>query len=161
MTLCLSLIDLRPTLWKSVSIFKIKFVVSHVCTSTEWEDYWERDCPKSGNAKQRESSGNENAPSVTAVAVKLNNMILNFSQDLNVSIFRNRDKTERKKKENEKCERKTKSKKCFPIPGIEPGPRGWKPRILTTRPYGISHLWQLNIRYICESGLIVPSNALP
>ena len=27
-------------------------------------------------------------------------------------------------------------KKKLPMPGIEPGPRGWKPRILTTRPHG-------------------------
>ena len=28
-------------------------------------------------------------------------------------------------------------KKCFfPIPGVEPGPPGWKPGILTARPYG-------------------------
>ena len=26
--------------------------------------------------------------------------------------------------------------KEIPMPGIEPGPRGWKPRILTTRPHG-------------------------
>ena len=26
--------------------------------------------------------------------------------------------------------------KRFPIPGIEPGPPGWKPGILTARPYG-------------------------
>ena len=31
----------------------------------------------------------------------------------------------------------------FPIPGVEPGPPGWKPGILTARPYGnsMSHLW--------------------
>ena len=29
-------------------------------------------------------------------------------------------------------------KKCVPIPGVEPGPPGWKPGILTARPYGIS-----------------------
>ena len=27
--------------------------------------------------------------------------------------------------------------KKFPIPGIEPGPPGWEPGILTTRPYRI------------------------
>ena len=30
-----------------------------------------------------------------------------------------------------------KGSKKFPIPGIEPGPSGWKPDILATRPYGI------------------------
>ena len=25
--------------------------------------------------------------------------------------------------------------KCIPMPGIEPGPPGWKPGILTTRPH--------------------------
>ena len=25
---------------------------------------------------------------------------------------------------------------CIPIPGVEPGPPGWKPGILTARPYG-------------------------
>ena len=28
------------------------------------------------------------------------------------------------------------AKKWFPVPGIEPGPRGWEPRILATRPHG-------------------------
>ena len=28
-------------------------------------------------------------------------------------------------------------KKDSPIPGIEPGPSGWKPDILATRPYGM------------------------
>ena len=27
-----------------------------------------------------------------------------------------------------------KQEKCVPAPGIEPGPPGWKPGILTTRP---------------------------
>ena len=27
--------------------------------------------------------------------------------------------------------------KKFPIPGVEPGPAGWKPAILAVRPYGI------------------------
>ena len=27
--------------------------------------------------------------------------------------------------------------KSFPIPGIEPGPPGWEPGILTTRQYGM------------------------
>ena len=29
-------------------------------------------------------------------------------------------------------------KKYVPIPGVEPGPPGWKPGILTARPYGIA-----------------------
>ena len=29
------------------------------------------------------------------------------------------------------------TKHGFPTPGIEPGPAGWEPAILTTRPYGI------------------------
>ena len=28
-----------------------------------------------------------------------------------------------------------KKQKCIPMPGIEPGPPGWKPGILTTRPH--------------------------
>ena len=31
-------------------------------------------------------------------------------------------------------------KNRFPTPGIEPGPAGWEPAILTTRPYGIVRL---------------------
>ena len=31
------------------------------------------------------------------------------------------------------------SKKNPPNPGIEPGPPGWKPGILTTRPIGTSY----------------------
>ena len=31
----------------------------------------------------------------------------------------------------------------FPVPGIEPGPPGWKPGILTTRPHRI-----YNISYV-------------
>jgi hypothetical protein len=27
--------------------------------------------------------------------------------------------------------------KIFPIPGVEPGPAGWKPAILAVRPYGM------------------------
>jgi hypothetical protein len=27
--------------------------------------------------------------------------------------------------------------KRIPIPGVEPGPAGWKPAILAVRPYGI------------------------
>ena len=34
-------------------------------------------------------------------------------------------------------EPKYKSTHCFPTPGIEPGPRRWKRRILTTRPCGM------------------------
>ena len=33
-----------------------------------------------------------------------------------------------------------KCSKIIPMPGIEPGPRGWKPRTLTTRPHG-THSW--------------------
>ena len=33
--------------------------------------------------------------------------------------------------------------KMIPIPGIEPGPPGWEPGILTTRPYRI-------VEYTCE-----------
>ena len=32
-----------------------------------------------------------------------------------------------------------KKKVSVPIPGVEPGPPGWKPGILTARPYGRSH----------------------
>ena len=35
--------------------------------------------------------------------------------------------------------KKLKKKICVPIPGVEPGPPGWKPGILTARPYGRSH----------------------
>ena len=31
-------------------------------------------------------------------------------------------------------------KNAFPTPGIEPGPAGWEPAILTTRPYGIHRM---------------------
>ena len=31
---------------------------------------------------------------------------------------------------------KTEKISVFPIPGVEPGPPGWKPGILTARPYG-------------------------
>lgn len=30
-------------------------------------------------------------------------------------------------------------KRVAPTPGIEPGPSGWKPEILTTRPHGMLH----------------------
>ena len=30
-------------------------------------------------------------------------------------------------------------KNKFPVPGIEPGPPGWKPDILATRPYRITY----------------------
>ena len=42
---------------------------------------------------------------------------------------------------NTKAELKKLKKKniCVPIPGVEPGPPGWKPGILTARPYGRSH----------------------
>ena len=33
--------------------------------------------------------------------------------------------------------RKKKREAAVPIPGVEPGPPGWKPGILTARPYGI------------------------
>ena len=33
--------------------------------------------------------------------------------------------------------RKKKKETAVPIPGVEPGPPGWKPGILTARPYGI------------------------
>ena len=29
--------------------------------------------------------------------------------------------------------------KKIPIPGVEPGPAGWKPAILAVRPYGIGY----------------------
>ncbi len=32
-------------------------------------------------------------------------------------------------------------KKDFPIPGVEPGPAGWKPAILAVRPYGMRY-WE-------------------
>ena len=35
--------------------------------------------------------------------------------------------------------RKSRLFEVFPIPGIEPEPAGWKPAILATRPYGITH----------------------
>ena len=31
--------------------------------------------------------------------------------------------------------------KKIPIPGVEPGPAGWKPAILAVRPYGIDMIW--------------------
>ena len=44
--------------------------------------------------------------------------------------------------------------KSFPIPGIEPGPPGWEPGILTTRQYGMCEgeqilLYILKLTYIC------------
>ncbi len=44
---------------------------------------------------------------------------------------------------SQNCNNKTNKKKIYdekygkkiPIPGIEPGPPGWEPGILTTRPY--------------------------
>ena len=38
------------------------------------------------------------------------------------------------KGESDKCHLQN-TKKGFPTPGIEPGPPGWEPGILTTRPY--------------------------
>ena len=32
----------------------------------------------------------------------------------------------------------------FPSPGVEPGPCGWEPQILTARPTGTVHSWILN-----------------
>ena len=45
----------------------------------------------------------------------------------------------------QKCHLRSKNNKVhIPIPGIEPGPSGWKPDILTTRQYGKSStLWML------------------
>ena len=33
----------------------------------------------------------------------------------------------------------------IPIPGVEPGPPGWKPGILTARPYGNYMKWSMQI----------------
>ena len=36
----------------------------------------------------------------------------------------------------------------FPMPGIEPGPAGWKPAILATRPHGkVRNNWVLGCTY--------------
>ena len=55
-------------------------------------------------------------------------------------------------KGNRSKRRPTKSKKkktVLPTPGIEPGPRRWERRILTTRPYGIWRpLWEMQDWYI-------------
>ena len=39
------------------------------------------------------------------------------------------------------AEKKKKKKERLPTPGFEPGPPGWKPGILTTRPSGRSDWW--------------------
>ena len=41
--------------------------------------------------------------------------------------------------DGEQHEEGNKRRVIFPIPGVEPGPPGWKPGILTARPYGRSH----------------------
>ena len=38
--------------------------------------------------------------------------------------------------------------KSAPLPGIEPGPPGWEPEILATRPQGIMYTWSY-INNIC------------
>ena len=51
------------------------------------------------------------------------------------------------------------NKKCVPAPGIEPGPPGWKPGILTTRPRRrcIEHvtIGMISLRLYCISSPIV------
>ena len=45
-------------------------------------------------------------------------------------------KTDGKKKKKQENNKNVWIKKSYiPVPGIEPGPPGWKPRILTTRPH--------------------------
>ena len=46
-----------------------------------------------------------------------------------------RSKTNEKKNKGNGW-RRTKKFSILPIPGVEPGPPGWKPGILTARPYG-------------------------
>ena len=38
--------------------------------------------------------------------------------------------------DGEQHEEGNKRRVILPIPGVEPGPPGWKPGILTARPYG-------------------------
>ena len=40
-----------------------------------------------------------------------------------------------------KEKREKKNDIVIPIPGVEPGPPGWKPGILTARPYGNYMVW--------------------
>ena len=48
---------------------------------------------------------------------------------------------------------KNEKKKQVPTPGIEPGPRRWERRILTTRPYGMTCSMQRHARWnLNESG---------
>ena len=54
-------------------------------------------------------------------------------------------------KGNRSKRRPTKSKKkktVLPTPGIEPGPRRWERRILTTRPYGKRQYWKVKYKYL-------------
>ena len=61
----------------------------------------------------------------------------------------NADKRESKQKKTYKIKKKKKKMTVLPTPGIEPGPRRWERRILTTRPYGIWRpLWEMQDSYI-------------
>ena len=51
------------------------------------------------------------------------------------------------------CEQNWSKNKKIPIPGIEPGPPGWKPGILTTRPNGIRYPQQF-LAFICRQSNI-------
>ena len=59
--------------------------------------------------------------------------------------FKSKISTKKIKGKNE-VEKEKKKKKIVvvPTPGIEPGPRRWERRILTTRPYGIND-WSVGI----------------
>ena len=67
---------------------------------------------------------------------------LNFFFLKNSMVLKSKSVVHKKiKGKNEVEKRKRKKMIVVPTPGIEPGPRRWERRILTTRPYGIDNFW--------------------
>ena len=69
-------------------------------------------------------------------------------QSSNNNLKNQTNKKTKQKNTKNKIKKKSVEKiyKNVPTPGIEPGPPGWKPGILTTRPYG-SDRWVVPVSY--------------